>query len=78
MTADQLASLAMSLRDNEAFQQALTNTRTDALETLVLVNPAEHDQIIGLQATVKVVDNIRGNLEQFIRSGATKKPPGIA
>lgn len=78
MTPDQLASLAMSLKDNEAFQEALDTIRADALDTLATINPASTNAIIEQQAIVKVVDNLRGNLEQFIRSGKAPKPAGIA
>lgn len=72
------AQLAQSLKDNEAFQRALDNIRANALETLVLANATDPTQIIGLQATVKVVDNFRDNLEQFIRSAAqAQKKPGL-
>lgn len=77
MSAD-YAQLAASLRDNEAFQLALDNMRNGALEAMVLTNPTSVDKIIEHQTTVKVVDDLRGNLEQFIRSGLLKKPPGIA
>jgi hypothetical protein len=75
---EQLASLAMSLRDNEAFQAALDSIRSGAIDALISVNADDKNSLLKAQATVGVVDDIRGNLDQFIRSGAAKKPAGIA
>lgn len=72
------ASLAQSLRDNEAFQEALNTIREDARDKLGAVDPNNADAIREHQATIRVVDELRGNLEQMIRGGAPKKPPGIA
>jgi hypothetical protein len=72
------AQLAESLKDNEAFQLALDNMRASALDGLAVVNADDKNAILKFQATVSVVDDLRGNLEQFIRSGKAPKPPGIA
>jgi len=78
MTPEQIASLAQSLEDNEAFQLALDKTRTGALEALASADATDSDFIRTQQATIRVVDEIKANLAQFIRSGAPKKPAGIA
>jgi hypothetical protein len=78
MTKDQLASLAASLRDNEAFQFALDNQRSSALEALAVVSVLDVEAINKHQATVRVVDEIRADLDRFIRSGQPRVPPGIA
>lgn len=78
MTPDQAASLARSLRDNEAFQQALRNIRDEALNALATMPRADEAAFYSAQARVAVVDDIRGNLDQFIRSGQPTKPPGLA
>lgn len=78
MTKEQLASLAHSLKDNEAFQQALNDQRSGALDALATIRA---DDILGIQehqATVRVVDGIRANLDQFISNGAPPKAIGIA
>lgn len=72
------AQLAQSLKDNEAFQRALDNQRNSALEALASVNPASMTDILIHQAVVKVVDAIRADLDQFIRSGQPPKPVGLA
>lgn len=72
------AQLAQSLRDNEAFQKSLDNIRQAAVDALLNASPDDKNSIIAMQATVRVVDDIRGNLEQFIRSGKPQKRPGIA
>jgi hypothetical protein len=78
VTPEQLASLASSLKDNEAFQLALDNARNGALERLAVTEPTNTVAILANQAVVKVIDELRGDLEQFIRSGQPKKPAGIA
>lgn len=72
------AQLAQSLKDNEAFQRALDLTRQGAVDALISAKPDDEHGIIRYQATIGVVDDIRENLEQFIRSGAVRSPPGIA
>jgi len=72
------ASLAMSLRDNEAFQEVLDIARSDALEALATLKIADADAFYTHQATVRVVDSIRSDLDAFIRAGKPAKPPGIA
>lgn len=72
------AQLAQSLKDNEAFQLALTNVRADAIDKLIRIDADDRNGLIEAQATVKVVDEIRDNLEQFIRSGKPRAASGIA
>ena len=78
MTADQVASLAQSLEDNEAFQAALDHMRADALDKLATMPRSDEQAFYSAQARVAVVDDLREHLEQFIRSGAGKKKPGLA
>lgn len=78
MDIEQIAQQAMSLRDNEVFQLALDNLRNGAIEALVKVSATDTDAIHSYQATVRVVDELRADLDGFIRSGQTKKKPGLA
>lgn len=78
MTAEQIASLAQSLRDNEAFQMALNGQRASALDALATIDASDTLGILKHQAIVKVVDDIRADLGQFIRSGQKRGAPGIA
>lgn len=78
MSPESLGAEAASLRDNEAFQAALNKMRTDALDKLAATDPAKTNDIIRQQAIVAVVDELRSNLEQFIRSGKAPKTAGIA
>jgi hypothetical protein len=78
MTPEQLASLAQSLKDNEAFDEAMKIIRADALERLAGIQYEMRDEFYMNQAIVKVADELRANLEQFIRSGAVPKKPGLA
>lgn len=73
-----LAELAASLRDNEAFQAALSAIRSEALENLAILPALETEGIRNNQATVRVVDELRANLAGFIRAGQERKPLGIA
>lgn len=78
MDADQIAQQAMSLRDNEVFQMALDGLRTDALDALIRADATDAPAINKHQATVRVVDELRADLEGFIRSGQPKTKPGLA
>lgn len=72
------AQLSQSLKDNEAFQRALDNQRNGALEALAITLATDADAIRVHQAVIRVVDAIRGDLEQFIRAGQPPKPVGLA
>lgn len=78
MTPEQLASLAQSLRDNEAFRLVLSNQRANALEQLATMRRDDEQAFYAAQAIVAVMDSIKGDLEQFIRAGQPKAKPGIA
>jgi len=78
MDAEQIAQQAMSLRDNDAFQRALDGIRTDALDALIRLDATDAVSINQHQATVRVVDNLRADLDGFIRMGQAKTKPGLA
>lgn len=78
MDTDQIAQQAMSLRDNEAFQAALDGIRNDALDALIRADATDAPAINKHQATVRVVDNLRADLDGFIRMGQPKTKPGLA
>jgi hypothetical protein len=73
-----LASLAQSLKDNEAFQVALNLIREDARDKLGTVDPTSADTIREHQATIRVVDELRERFALMISTAAAKKPPGLA
>ncbi len=77
MTDEQIAQQARSIKDNEAFQLALGAMRRDAIETLVSVQATDANKIRDLQATVRVVDELRAHLDAFIRKGRPPKAPGL-
>jgi hypothetical protein len=77
MTDAQLAHEAQNIRQNEAFQRALDAMRTSALEGLVRVPATDTEEIRDLQAIVRVVDDLRGHLEAYIRAAEPKRKPGI-
>jgi hypothetical protein len=78
VTAEQLAQLAQSLKDNEAFQMVLENQRKSALERLATMPHSDEQAFYAAQAIVAVIDGINSDLGQFIRAGTPKAPPGIA
>jgi hypothetical protein len=78
MTPDQLASLAQSILDNDAYHDVMAGIRADALERLASLKREDIDGFYTNQAIVKVVDDLQVNLEQMIRSGKAPKAPGIA
>lgn len=72
------AVLAASLKDNEAFQEALDVVKSGAIEALCAI---DHDDALGiakLQATIGVVNDIRDNLDAMVRQGKSRGAPGIA
>lgn len=73
-----LAQQAISLRDNEAFQAALDNLKTGALDALARIDADDKNGILKLQATIAVVNDIRSDTEAFIRAGKPKGAPGLA
>lgn len=77
MDKDQLAREAQNLKENEVFQLALDTMRSEALEGLVRTPATDIEAIRDHQARVRVVDDLRGNLEAFIRNGKPKKAHGI-
>lgn len=78
MTPEQLAALAGSLKDNEAFQQALDDNRSNALEGLAQADATDAETIRNHQAMVRLIDTIRADLDRFVRAGKPARKPGIA
>lgn len=74
---EQLASVAQALKDNEAFQEALAALRSEALEALARTPATDTEAIRDHQTTVKVVDELRGRIDAFIRNGQPRRPAGI-
>lgn len=72
------AALALSLKDNEAFQRALDKIKDGAIEALCTIDHDDAKGILKLQATIGVVNDIRDNLDAFVRQGKPKDKPGIA
>jgi hypothetical protein len=77
MTDAQLAHEADNIRQNEAFQKALDAMRSHALEGLVRTPATDTEAIRDHQARVRVVDDLRGHLEAYIRAGQPKRQPGV-
>lgn len=77
MTNEQIAAEAASLSANQVFQMALDAMRSDALEALARIDAICVNSIRDQQAKVRVVDELRGSLDAFIRRGQPAKKPGI-
>jgi hypothetical protein len=78
VTPANLASLAQSLKDNEAFQAVLAGQRSAALEKLATMRRDDEQAFYAMQAIVAVIDGINSDLEAFVRAGAVKQKPGLA
>lgn len=72
------AVLAASLKDNEAFQEVLDIVKSGAIEALCMIDHDDAKGILKLQATIGVVNDIRDNLDAFVRQGKPRGAPGIA
>lgn len=77
-TMTDYAQLAQSLKDNEAFQAALDYRKAAALEALAVIDADDKNGILKAQATVQVVEEIREDIEAFIRQAKPRGAPGIA
>lgn len=74
---ERLAAEAQRLFENEAFIHALDAMRMSALEGLVRTPATDIEAIRDHQAKVRVVDDLRGSLSDFIRAGQPTRKPGI-
>lgn len=77
MAAEHLAIEAATIKNNEAFQKAMSTMRNEALEGLARTPATDAEAIRDHQATVRVVDELRSALDAYIRRGQPRKAPGI-
>jgi len=77
MTDEQIAIEANTIKTSQVFQMALDAMRSEALEGLARASATDSEAIRDHQAKVRVVDDLRGSLEAFIRKGQPAKKPGI-
>lgn len=77
MDKAQLALEAQRVKDNEAFQEAMTYLRSNALEALVRTPATDAEAIRDHQAVVRVVDDFLARIDVTIRNGQPRKQAGI-
>jgi len=77
MDKAQLAAEAQRIKESEAFQEALSYIRTEALEGLVRTPATDAEAIRDHQAVVRVVDDFLARIEAIIRNGQPRKQSGI-
>ncbi len=77
MDKAQLAAEAQRIKENEAFQFALAQLRSEALEGLVRTPATDAEAIRDHQAIVRVVDDFLARIEAIIRNGQPRKQAGI-
>ena len=64
--SDHLAKEADRLKNDEIFQQALDDIRSEALNALAVANADDKTMILRLQQKVAVIDEIRNVLDRYI------------
>lgn len=77
MTNEQLALEAGRVKQNEAFQLAMSQMRANALEGLVRTPATDTEAIRDHQAVVRVVDDFLARIDAIIRNGQPRKQAGI-
>lgn len=73
---DHLAKEADRLKNDEIFNKALDEIRSDALEALVVSNADDKTMILRLQQKVAVIDEIRNVLDRYIMAADVQEEPG--
>jgi hypothetical protein len=78
MDKEWLAREAKRLKDDPVFSEALSRMRAEALEKLASADADDRTAILSLQATVRVCDGIRQEMEAMILSKEDRKPIRVA
>lgn len=71
--SDHLAKEADRLQNDEIFQKALSDIRSEALDSLVTADADSFTDIVRLQQRVIVVDEIRAMLGRYIMAAPQAK-----
>ena len=74
--SDHLAKEAARLRDDEIFNKALDDIRSEALEALAGADADNFMAIVRLQQKVAVVTEIRNVLDRYIMAADVQEDPG--
>jgi hypothetical protein len=73
---DHLAKEADRLRNDEIFNRALADIRSDALNALATINVDEKTMVLRLQQKVAVIDEIRSVLDRYIMAADVQEDAG--
>jgi hypothetical protein len=74
--SDHLAKEADRLKNDEIFNKALADIRSEALEALAAADADNYTAIVRLQQRVAVVDEIRTMLGRYIIAADVQEQPG--
>lgn len=74
--SDHLAKEADRLKNDETFNKALADIRSEALEALAEADAEEIMMILRLQQKVKVIDEIRTILDRYIMAADVQENSG--
>lgn len=66
MNSEHLSQEAERLVNDEIFNKALAEIRSDTLNVLAVANADDKTSILRLQQTVAVIDEIRSTLQRYI------------
>jgi hypothetical protein len=74
--SDHLAKEADRLKNDEIFNKALADIRSDALDELAKADADDKTMILRLQQKVAVIDEIRTTLDRYIIAADVQENPG--
>ena len=73
-----LAIEAERLRTDRPFAEAVRALRKDAVEKLIIVDPTDQAAVMNLQAYVRAIDALCGEIAAQILRGTPQKGPPVA
>ena len=71
-----LAKEADRLRNDEIFNKALADIRSDALNALATINVDEKTMVLRLQQKVAVIEEIRNVLDRYVMAADVQENAG--
>jgi hypothetical protein len=74
--SEHLAKEADRLKNDEIFNKALADIRSEALDTLATSDADDKTMILRLQQKVAVIDEIRTTLDRYIIAADVQENPG--
>jgi hypothetical protein len=74
--SEHLAKEADRLKNDEIFNKALADIRSEALDTLATSDADDKTMILRLQQKVAVIDEIRTTLDRYIMAADVQENPG--